>query len=91
MAALRKHGDIAFGNIVGSNIYNVLGILGVTAMVKPIAIPPQIAAFDIWVMTGATIVLFAVTMTNWRISRLEGGVMLALYAAYLAWLGMNPA
>lgn len=89
MAALRKHSDIAFGNIVGSNIYNVLGILGVTAIVKPIDVPPQIASFDIWVMIGATLLLFGVAMTRWRISRAEGGLMLGAYIAYTVWLGLN--
>lgn len=89
MAALRKHGDIAFGNIVGSNIYNVFGILGVTAMVKPIDVPPEIADFDIWVMLAATVLLFLVALSRWKISRLEGGAMLASYAAYVGWLGLN--
>lgn len=91
MAAVRKHSDIAFGNIVGSNIYNVLGILGVTAIVKPIDVPPQIASFDIWVMIGATLLLFAVAMTGWRISRAEGGLMLGAYVAYTVWLGLNAS
>jgi len=91
MAALRKHGDIAFGNIVGSNIYNIFGILGVTAMVKPIAVPPQIAAFDIWVMIAATALLFAAALSRWKVTRLEGGVMLAAYTAYCTWLGLNAA
>ncbi len=89
MAALRKHGDIAFGNIVGSNIYNVFGILGVTAMVKPIDVPPEIANFDVWVMLAATVLLFAVALSRWKITRLEGGAMLAGYIAYVGWLGLN--
>jgi cation:H+ antiporter len=91
MAALRKHGDIAFGNIVGSNIYNVLGILGVTAMVKPIPVPPQIASLDIWVMIAATVLLFMTATSRWRIGRVEGGIMLAAYVGYCVWLGMNSA
>jgi cation:H+ antiporter len=91
MAALRKHGDIAFGNIVGSNIYNIFGILGVTAMVKPIAVPAEIAGFDIWVMIAATAVLVLAAMSRWKISRLEGGVMLAAYIAYCVWLGLNAS
>lgn len=91
MAALRKHGDIAFGNIVGSNIYNIFGILGVTAIIKPIPVPPQIASLDIWVMIAATGLLFAVALTRWKISRLEGGLMLAAYIAYCTWLAMNAA
>ncbi len=91
MAALRKHGDIAFGNIVGSNIYNILGILGVTAIIKPIPVPPQIASFDIWVMIAATALMFVTATSRWKISRLEGGVMLAAYAGYCVWLGVNSA
>lgn len=89
MAALRKHGDIAFGNIVGSNIYNVFGILGVTAMVKPIDVPAEIANFDVWVMLAATVLLFIVALSRWKITRLEGGTMLASYVAYVGWLGLN--
>jgi cation:H+ antiporter len=91
MAALRKHSDIAFGNIVGSNIYNIFGILGVTAIVKPIDVPPQIAGFDVWIMIGATVLLFLAAMSRWRIARAEGGVMLGAYVAYTVWLGLNSA
>ncbi|MEX1251553.1 MAG: calcium/sodium antiporter [Hyphomonas sp.] len=91
MAALRKHSDIAFGNIVGSNIYNIFGILGVTAIIKPIDVPPQIASFDIWVMIGATLLLFLTATSRWRIGRIEGGVMLAAYVGYSVWLGLNSA
>jgi cation:H+ antiporter len=84
MAAARRHPDVAFGNIVGSNIFNALGIAGVTAVVRPLAVPGEIARFDIWVMvaTAALLVLFAAT--GWRVNRWEGGVLLAAYAAYLA-------
>jgi cation:H+ antiporter len=91
MAALRKHSDIAFGNIVGSNIYNILGILGVTAIIKPINVPPQIANLDIWVMMGATALLFLAATSRWRIGRVEGGVMLLAYIVYCVWLGINSA
>jgi cation:H+ antiporter len=91
MAALRKHSDIAFGNIVGSNIYNIFGILGVTAIIKPIDVPPQIASLDIWVMIAATVLLFITATSRWRIGRAEGGVMLAGYIGYCVWLGMNSA
>ncbi|MFN7165206.1 MAG: calcium/sodium antiporter [Hyphomonas sp.] len=91
MAALRKHSDIAFGNIVGSNIYNILGILGVTAIIKPIDVPPQIASLDIWVMIAATALLFLAATSRWRIGRVEGGVMLAAYVGYCVWLGINSA
>ncbi|MBI1339903.1 calcium/sodium antiporter [bacterium] len=89
MAALRKHSDLAFGNIVGSNIYNIFGILGATAVIHPIAVPPEIARLDIWVMAAATAALFIVTITGWRIARWEGGVMVAAYAGYIGWLAMT--
>ncbi|MBJ3762809.1 calcium/sodium antiporter [Maribius pontilimi] len=86
MAALRRQGDLAFGNVVGSNIYNLLGILGTTALVKPIAMPDSIAAFDVWVMLAVTVALGWVAVTGWKITRGEGALLLAGYAGYLAFL-----
>lgn len=91
MASLRKQGDIAFGNIVGSNIYNVLGILGVTAIVKPIPVPAEIMRLDIWVMLAATALLFFAAISRWRIGRAEGAVMLMGYVAYVVWLGLHAS
>ncbi len=84
MAARRGHADIAFGNVVGSNIFNVFGILGVTALVHPIPAPQSIADFDVWVMLGATAALFVVAATSRRITRGEGGALLAAYVVYIA-------
>jgi cation:H+ antiporter len=83
MAALRRQGDVAFGNIVGSNLFNILGILGTTALVAPISVPAEIARFDIWVMLAATAALIWTTMTGWRICRAEGALLLLAYAGYL--------
>jgi len=80
--------EIAFGNVVGSNIYNVLGILGVTAAVNPIPVPPEIIHFDIWVMLAATAALVAAAITGWRITRREGLAMLAAYGAYVGVLAV---
>ena len=82
MAALRKHSDVAYGNIVGSNIFNVLFILGTTSIIQPIDIPPQIASFDIWVMLGATGLLVYFARTEATLQRWEGWVFLCAYAAY---------
>ncbi len=82
-AALRRQSDIAIGNIIGSNIFNVLGILGVTALVEPMAVPPAIADLDIWAMLAATAALVLFASTGGRLSRGEGGVLLLGYAAYL--------
>ncbi len=86
IAARKGQGDVAFGNIVGSNIFNVLGILGVTALVHPVAIPAQIAGSDIWIMLAATAVLILLAWSGWRLRRWEGGVMLAGYALYIGFL-----
>ena len=84
MAAIRKQTDVAFGNIIGSNIFNILGIAGVTAVVTPISIPPEIAGFDIWVMLATALLLAAFAVTGWRVNRWEGAALLGCYAAYLA-------
>lgn len=86
-AARRGQSDIAFGNIVGSNIFNVLFILGSTALIKPIDVPPSIATVDIWVMMAATALALMSAVTRWRISRAEGGFLLLCYVAYLVSIG----
>lgn len=83
LAAFRRQPDIAFGNIVGSNIYNILGILGVTAIIEPIPVPSGIVQTDIWIMLAATGMLLFFSITGWQISRIEGGVFLTAYCAYL--------
>ncbi|MFC4350760.1 calcium/sodium antiporter [Fodinicurvata halophila] len=83
MAALRRQADVAFGNIVGSNIFNLLGILGVTALVREIPVPPEILKLDLWVMLGVTLLLLAAAWSGQRLSRREGGVFLVGYIAYL--------
>lgn len=89
MAAMRRQTEIALGNVVGSNIYNILFILGATAIVKPIPVPPSIAAFDIWVMTAATLALIGVGLCWHRIGRLTGLAFLAAYVSYTVWLLLN--
>lgn len=89
VAVLRKHEDVALGNVVGSNIYNLCGILGLTAVIKPIEAPAEIAAFDIWVMLGVTALLIVQLRSGWRLSRIEGLVLVALYAAYTAFLALR--
>ena len=86
MAALKKQGDMAYGNIIGSNIYNILSILGVTALIHPIAIPPEILQLDIWVLLVATLGLMVVSATSWKIVRREGAVFLVAYIAYMGYL-----
>lgn len=89
VAVLRKHEDVALGNIVGSNIYNLCGILGLTAMIHPIAVPAEIAGIDIWVMLGVTMLLIVQLRSGWRLSRLEGALLVLLYAGYTAFLTLR--
>lgn len=85
-AAIRRHGDVALGNVIGSNIFNILGILGVTAMISPVAISPAIAAINIPVMLATAVALTALIAFFRGIGRMSGVGLLALYAGYLAWL-----
>ncbi len=89
VAAARGHSDVAVGNVVGSNIFNLLGILGVTAMVKRIPIDPQIVQLDMWVMLAATLLVLPFLVKTGRIGRRSGVVGIVLYVAYTAYLYMG--
>lgn len=86
MAAVRGKSALALGNVVGSNIYNLLGILGLTAVIRPVAAPKEIVAFDNWVMLGATLLMMLFAITKSRLSRAEGVLMAVCYALYVGWL-----
>jgi cation:H+ antiporter len=85
-SALKGRSDVAIGNIIGSNIFNILGILGITAIVVPVAVPPDFAWRDMGAMglSAGLLILFA--FTGGRIQRWEGAVLLAGYIAYLTLL-----
>ncbi|SMX43108.1 calcium/sodium antiporter [Maliponia aquimaris] len=83
MAALRRQADVAFGNIVGSNIYNILGIGGATALIAPSEVPAEIVSFDNLVMVGVSLLLVLFAWTGLRIARWEGAALLAGYIAYV--------
>ncbi len=86
IAALRKQGDIAVGNIVGSNIFNILGILGVTAVIKPLAMG-GITWTDHFVMLGIAVLLLVLLLSGrHQLGRASGAVMLASYLGYMFWL-----
>ena len=86
VAAFRRQSEVALGNVLGSNIYNALGIGGLTAVIAPTPVPAQIAGFDIPVMIGASVLLLVFAWSGRRLSRLEGGVLLAAYVTYVAYL-----
>lgn len=83
IAAVRGHSDVAIGNVLGSNMYNILGIGGVTALIAPTVIPIEIVRFDRLVMLAVSVVLLAVAWTGYRISRGEGLALLAGYGVYV--------
>ncbi|MDH3474331.1 MAG: calcium/sodium antiporter [Rhodospirillales bacterium] len=83
VAAFRNQADVALGNVVGSNIFNALGITGVTAWVRPLTVPEEIMRQDAWVMLAAAVLLIAFAVSRWRIERWEGSVLLAGYGLYL--------
>jgi cation:H+ antiporter len=85
IAALRRHPEIAVGNIIGSNIFNIFAVLGITATMTPVTITPSIARFDLPIMMVATVILVPFLMTNWRLSRLEGLILVTGYGLYM-WL-----
>lgn len=85
VAASKREVDIAVGNIVGSNIFNILGILGLSAAVVPLG-AEGIGGIDLAVMAGFSLVLWPMSRSGNRISRPEGALLLSAYAAYLAWL-----
>ncbi len=83
IAAFRRQSEIAIGNIVGSNIFNVLGILGVTALIAPIPVASRFLTFDLPVMIAVSLVLTALLLTRPVIGRGIGVAMLAGYVAYV--------
>jgi cation:H+ antiporter len=83
IAALRRHADVAVGNILGSNIFNLFGILGVSALLQPLPVHTRILQFDQWVMLGASAVLLLFLLTGRQLSRSEGAMLLLAYAGYV--------
>jgi cation:H+ antiporter len=86
MAARSRHADVAIGNVIGSNIFNSLGILGATALVEPIPIDGRIVSIDLWVMLAASLAVVPFLVSDWRLSRAEGGLLLAGYVVYVVWM-----
>nr|WP_111300014.1 calcium/sodium antiporter [Paracoccus saliphilus] len=84
-SAMRGRADMALGNVVGSNIFNILAILGITSIVSPLPIPPEMLRLDLWVMLATSLLLAPFLFRGISLTRPVGGVLLAGYAAY-AWV-----
>ncbi len=84
MAAIRRQADVAIGNVIGSNIFNLLAIVGVASLFGPIPVPRAFMVFDLWVMLGASLLLIPfVFPPKWDLTRRFGTVLCVLYVAYV--------
>jgi len=93
VAAYHRNADVAVGNIIGSNLFNLLAIIGVTAIVAPapIPIPPTLLHFDLWVMLAAALALSYLVWVQGSIGRWAGAALFAGYVTYMALLFRSPA
>jgi cation:H+ antiporter len=85
VAAMKKEPDIALGNVIGSNIFNILGILGIASMVAPLT-APDISRFDLWTMVAIAAALIPILWTGLRVTRTEGAMLFAAYCGYVYFL-----
>lgn len=83
VAAFRRSADVAIGNVIGSNLFNVLAITGVASLVGPIPVDRGILQFDIWVMLAASLVLAPFIVFRLDMGRIVGAMLVMLYAAYV--------
>lgn len=85
-AAIRRQAGVAMGNVIGSNIFNLLGIIGVTTLVGPLPVPQSMLHFDLWVMVATALLLGGFVLTGRSIGKTVGAGLIALYVLYLLWL-----
>jgi cation:H+ antiporter len=82
VASVKREADVAFGNVIGSNILNILLILGVAALIQPIE-TQGLRTFDIGALVASAVILFPLMWRGWVVNRWEGSFLLAAYVAYL--------
>lgn len=83
VAAYRKQTDISIGNLIGSNIFNILVVLGVTSIVTPLKVSNEAREFDLFWMVGIALLLVALIALGSKIGRLKGAILLSTYVAYI--------
>jgi len=83
VAARRGHVDVAVGNIVGSNLFNMFAVGGLSALIVPLPVISQISSFDIWVMLASTAMIMPVLIWGWRMTRIHAVIFLILYILYV--------
>ena len=84
LATVRGQAGVALGNVVGSNIWNIVFIIGATSTITDVNIPKQFLIYDIWMMVLATLILYPAMMSKARLTRKEGGLFLIVYIFYIA-------
>src|SRR6056297_1237897 len=84
MAALRKQADVALGNVIGSNMFNLLAIIGITALIGDVPVTSEFLNFDLWVMLAASLILIPFVFLGRDIGRLWGIVLTSAYVGYVA-------
>ncbi|GAA6179879.1 calcium/sodium antiporter [Shimia sp. NS0008-38b] len=83
MAALRRQADVVLGNVIGSNMFNLLAIIGITSIIHPIRVDPDFFEFDFWVMLAASLALIPFVFLKRDITRIWGVVLTSLYLIYI--------
>lgn len=91
VSAIRGRSDVAIGNLIGSNLFNILMILGIVSMISPLAVQPALLESDCWWMLGVTLAIFPIMATGRRVNRLEGLALLATYGVYLTTLMLTTS
>ncbi len=82
-AAIRRQADVAIGNIIGSNLFNILAIVGVAVLFAPIPVPPEFLRVDLWVMLAGSLALFPVVALGWPLGRPLGLLFLIVYVGFM--------
>lgn len=84
VAAVRKQSDISVGNLIGSNIFNVFAVIGITAIVTPIGVTDQVLNFDMYWMLGIMLLMIPILLIGKRIGRFKGALLFGSYVAYVS-------
>ncbi len=83
VAAFKKHTDISVGNLIGSNIFNILGVLGITSLVKEIPVTEHVISYDMYWLIGISILVFPLMIIGYKINRIRGFILFSAYCAYI--------
>ena len=85
-AAIRKQADVAIGNVIGSNMFNLLAIIGIASLIAPMEVDREFLTFDLWVMLGASLLLMPFVLFGRDLTRTWGVILSALYVGYVAYV-----